>query len=77
MRAKKRLRDFIYNKLMGGILLGGLTSGGKMWKLELAKKYKMSRTPIREALCPYRPVFGKPQGIVNSAWKENRKGQAG
>jgi DNA-binding GntR family transcriptional regulator len=50
MPPQKTLRDFVYKKIVDEILSGRLSPGDQLLELELAKKYKVSRTPIREAL---------------------------
>lgn len=49
MRRQRPLRELIYKRLIDEILSGRISPGDKLVELELAKKYKVSRTPIREA----------------------------
>lgn len=47
---KKPLRDVIYSELVDDILQGRINSGEKLVESELAKRFSVSRTPIRETL---------------------------
>jgi DNA-binding GntR family transcriptional regulator len=47
---KKPLRDMIYSELVNDILQGRINSGEKLVEGDLAKRFSVSRTPIREAL---------------------------
>ncbi|BBO69863.1 GntR family transcriptional regulator [Desulfosarcina alkanivorans] len=47
---KKPLRDVIYSELVDNILQGRINSGEKLVEADLAKRFSVSRTPIREAL---------------------------
>ena len=47
---KKPLREVIYNELVDDILRGRINSGEKLVEAELAERFSVSRTPIREAL---------------------------
>lgn len=47
---KISLRDVVYKQLKEDIIYGRINPGEKLLELELAKKFKVSRTPIREAL---------------------------
>ena len=44
------LREKIYNKLIGEIVTGQLNPGERLSEGSLAKRFHVSRTPIREAL---------------------------
>jgi len=44
------LREFIYKQILRDISSGKIPAGEKLHELALAKRYKVSRTPIREAL---------------------------
>lgn len=46
----KSLREIVYNQLIEDIVYGRINPGEKLLELELAKKFQVSRTPIREAL---------------------------
>ena len=51
LRDKKRpLREIIYEQLVDDILNGRINAGEKMLESELAVKFNVSRTPVREAL---------------------------
>lgn len=50
MRKKPALRDVIYRELLRDILTGRIGSGEKLREAELAERFQVSRTPIREAL---------------------------
>ena len=50
-RARKGpLREMIHRKILDAILAGRLNAGEKLLESQLAEKYKVSRTPVREAL---------------------------
>lgn len=50
MRKKPALRHVIYRELLRDILTGRISSGEKLREAELAERFQVSRTPIREAL---------------------------
>ena len=50
IETKKPLREIIYNKLLEAIIQGKINVGEKLIENELAHKFRVSRTPIREAL---------------------------
>jgi DNA-binding GntR family transcriptional regulator len=47
---KKPLRKTIHEKIVQDILHGKINAGEKLLESELARKFRVSRTPIREAL---------------------------
>ena len=47
---KKPLREIIFKQLVDDILRGRINAGEKLLESELANKFDVSRTPIREAL---------------------------
>lgn len=50
MRGKKRaMREIIRDHIVKDILEGRINSGEKLLEAELAKRFKVSRTPVREA----------------------------
>ena len=49
-RKKGPLREKIYNKLIAEIVTGQLNPGERLSEAGLAKRFGVSRTPIREAL---------------------------
>ena len=50
MGSKPPLRYVIYKELLGDILTGRINSGEKLREVELAERFHVSRTPIREAM---------------------------
>lgn len=50
MGKKPPLRHVIYQELLGDILTGKINPGEKLRETELAERFHVSRTPIREAL---------------------------
>jgi DNA-binding GntR family transcriptional regulator len=50
MDKKPPLRQVIYQELLGDILAGRLNQGEKLAETQLAERFHVSRTPIREAL---------------------------
>jgi DNA-binding GntR family transcriptional regulator len=50
MRKKKPLREAIYDRLLDEIVRGRINTGEKLLEAELAKKFHVSRTPVREAI---------------------------
>lgn len=50
MAEKPSLRSVIYRELLGDILAGRISPGEKLREAELAERFHVSRTPIREAL---------------------------
>lgn len=49
-KTKKPLREITYNKILEDILQGTIHDGEKLLEVELAEKFQVSRTPVREAL---------------------------
>jgi DNA-binding GntR family transcriptional regulator len=47
---KKPLRENIYNKIRNNIIRGQLSPGERLIEDRLAKEFKVSRSPVREAL---------------------------
>lgn len=47
---EKPFREIIRNKLLEDILQGRINAGEKLLESELAEKFQVSRTPVREAL---------------------------
>ena len=47
---KTPLRQMIYSQILEDILTGRINSGEKLTEADLAKRFNVSRTPIREAL---------------------------
>ena len=64
----KALREVVYNKIIDDISDGKIVPGEKLNERQLAKKYNVSRTPIREALFQLEKVgvvaFDKVQGVI-------------
>ena len=50
LRKNGPLREVIFRTLVDDIIHGRINSGEKLLESELAKKFKVSRTPVREAL---------------------------
>lgn len=51
MRSRKKpLREIIHDNIVQDILHGKINAGEKLLESELAQKYRVSRTPVREAL---------------------------
>jgi DNA-binding GntR family transcriptional regulator len=50
MRKKKPLRETIYDRLLDDIVRGRINAGEKLLEAELANKFRVSRTPVREAI---------------------------
>ena len=48
--SNKPLREIIYNKLVEDIVQGRINAGEKLLESELAKRFHVSRTPVREVL---------------------------
>lgn len=46
----KRLRDQVYDLIKDDLKAGSFNAGQRMYEVELAEKYGVSRTPVREAL---------------------------
>lgn len=46
----ERLRDQVYELIRTDLKTGGFTPGQRLLEVELAEKYRVSRTPVREAL---------------------------
>jgi DNA-binding GntR family transcriptional regulator len=46
----ERLRDQVYDLIKGDLKSGAFEPGERLLEAELAEKYKVSRTPVREAL---------------------------
>ena len=44
------MREPLYNKILNAIVLGTLAPGEKLNEADLSKKFKVSRTPLRESL---------------------------
>ena len=47
---KKPLRELIFNEIVNDILNGKINAGEKLLETDLAEKFNVSRTPVREAL---------------------------
>jgi len=47
---KKPLREIVFNQIIDDIIHGRINAGEKLLEVELAKKFDVSRTPVREAL---------------------------
>jgi len=50
MKGKKPLREAIYDRLLDDIVNGRINPGQKLLEVELAKQFRVSRTPVREAI---------------------------
>jgi len=50
MRKKRSLRQNIYDHLIADITSGRINAGEKLLEVDLAKKFRVSRTPVREAI---------------------------
>jgi DNA-binding GntR family transcriptional regulator len=50
MKNSKSLREQIFGRILNDIMSGRLNAGEKLIEESLAKKYKVSRTPVREAI---------------------------
>jgi len=50
MKKKKSLRQSIFDHLVADITRGKSNAGEKLLESEIAKKYRVSRTPVREAI---------------------------
>ena len=48
--SKKSLREIVFNQIRDDICNGRINAGEKLSEAELAKKFSVSRTPVREAL---------------------------
>jgi DNA-binding GntR family transcriptional regulator len=48
--ARRTLGDAVYDRLLQGILEGQLAGGDQLSEVTLAERYRVSRTPVREAL---------------------------
>jgi GntR family transcriptional regulator, rspAB operon transcriptional repressor len=50
MQKKKPLREMIYDRLLDEIVRGKINTGEKLLEAELEKRFRVSRTPVREAI---------------------------
>ncbi len=48
--SKKALREIVFNQIVDDIIHGRINAGEKLLEITLAKKFNVSRTPVREAL---------------------------
>jgi DNA-binding GntR family transcriptional regulator len=64
----KALREVVYNKIIDEISGGKIVPGEKLNERQLAKRYNVSRTPVREALFQLEKVgvadFDQVKGII-------------
>jgi len=51
MSKKKPLRQRVYDEIVDDIVNGQINAGEKLVEADLAKRFRVSRTPIREAIC--------------------------
>jgi DNA-binding GntR family transcriptional regulator len=50
VKTNKSLREDVFKKILNDIVYGRLSSGEKLTEDRLARKYNVSRTPVREAI---------------------------
>jgi DNA-binding GntR family transcriptional regulator len=63
----ERLRDQVYELILADLKSGAFQPGQRLLEVELAEKYKVSRTPVREALFQLSReglLFGNERGYV-------------
>ena len=63
----ERLRDQVYELIRGDLKSGVFAPGQRLLEIELAEKYKVSRTPVREALFQLSRdglLFGNERGYI-------------
>src|SRR5579862_9605687 len=46
----RRLRDQVYDLIKADLMQGAFSASERLYEVDLAAKYRVSRTPVREAL---------------------------
>lgn len=73
------LREVVYNKIVDDISAGKIVPGEKLNERQLAKKFNVSRTPVREALFRLEKVgvaaFDETKGIIVRKVTEKQFGE--